>query len=588
MTLAHRSGWITRIVHLKQRSFLTLVDDSGEHRLVVEGTSCVNCATGDHVTAAGQLQRHSYGAPPEILVETLAINARGQTTFDRTALFAWLQRRRWLRAQGAVLHTLRTALASHGFLESTARRLVGAEATLGASRPFVATLNGGVAYLPVNHIAALIETQVARPSRRFSIGKLFWQHPYGNRYSLSEINTLDLAAPGLDAASMMDLIDDVLLEAQHAVGGGAIPREPPPRLMFSDAATMLALGESEHALSIGAGHRLAQLLLKPAFWITRAPANASPYYTRIDPVSGGGKIAESFEFWVADVPNVVAGSVWSSSAEMLNIDCEASLVARQRKLIEANLPAGAGATIGFDRLMMALLSTDNVRDVLLHARTPKSFRPIAPIDNAGNDVRDMQAAAPSDLHDHPEQAAIDDSVGLRQSRAIESLAAIGFVEVRTSAVTPPSESGISIDWYGRSAAAYGDSARLLAAHIAAGLTKVACATAAQADGGEPHPVISAMCVIDTGESAESLRAQFAGHLGMDVRVGVHEPGALSPEASATAFAAMPRVAHIMIDLSVAEWRCSVCGYRCKDRPRSCPVCHADEDAFVPSEAQERA
>jgi hypothetical protein len=481
-----------------------------------------------------------------------------------------------------MLQSMRRSLAERSFKLFCLPSALGSEATLGSSHPFVARLDGRPTCLPVNAVSALMAAQCVESFARFSVGKLFWQHSYNNRFSLSEINTLDVAMPWATAEQMMDLVDSLLL---HFDSGGILAAAP-RRLEHLQAMAELGLA-SDESLSIGQGQVLAARLGVPAFWIVNGPAQGSPYYTAVDPSPSGAGRARSFELWLGGVPNVVAGSVWASETAMLNPTAADELMLQQRRLIRQGLPPGVAATIGLDRLAMALLGTDAVRDTLLRPRSHRSFREDPPLPQR---FAPPVAARTRD----PAEISRDDARGNVIAQAMSQMAELGFLEVQPSALSSLGDGFAQVDWYGRAVSWTADLASELRSHIALGMERVmAAGVVADADSQMLRHRIEAVATI--GDDTERLRRDIQDRLAAP-------PGAVCLTVDSTAMtngqdrqqASMPERLRICIDiddwleggpaarLARAEpsWRCGVCGYRCVRRPSTCPVCLASGTAFV--------
>ncbi len=289
-------------------------------------------------------------------------------------------------------------LRDHDFARIETPVIVGNQATVGATAPFVVQTDREKAYLTVNNILRQHEYQQCGLPQIYEISRLFWAQHYSDRFSLNEIYLLEYSMAGTERKAVMMLTEELLEVIRHAVlkvvseyGGKRSVLTKSlrnlPVLTFAEVVERaiqagITLRHAGHVLPSVVDSIVAGQLGSAGFWVIDAPADASPFYTRRI-ASDSGIIGCSMELRLTSVPNAGAGSEWVTEAEMgeeiTASWSETPAGSHYLDILRRGLPPCTGFTLGLDRLLMHLLELQNIRQIVPQVRDRRSFRNAPPV-----------------------------------------------------------------------------------------------------------------------------------------------------------------------------------------------------------------
>ena len=122
-----------------------------------------------------------------------------------------------LVARGKAIAAVEQYLRNHDFARIETPVVVGGQATVGATNPFVVQTDREKAYLTVNNILRQHEYQQSGLSRIYEVSRLFWAQHYSDRFSLNEIYLLEYSVAGAERKAIMALTEELLEVIRHAV-----------------------------------------------------------------------------------------------------------------------------------------------------------------------------------------------------------------------------------------------------------------------------------------------------------------------------------------------------------------------------------
>ena len=643
-------GVIVNVLPFKRTSILWCWSEPGLAQVIMPRSRGRCPRPGMVVRFSGRWQSYRGSRPGflprELLVEETLIVAEpaNPDAWRHRAIAAdsWKRLRR-LALRSRMIGAALAHLDILGFVPVCSPALVGNEACSGPTAQFRVTAGGEQALLTVNTLWSHIEQHGRGVAAAYQIANLYWAQRYNNRFSLNEISLLELSAIGRSAQAMMSVVESTLAamaESVRAVPVGLSDNPTPPgraftnlpRVTFDDAVDFarregLLQCATGHVLPAALNARLAARLGAHAFWITDAPEEASPFYSRVRRRHDGSRRAASFELRTARVPNAAAGSEW-----MAGTDAELGRVPVPfRGLFDEKLASGSAVSIGLDRVAMDLLCADHIREVVPEVRDARKFRSTSRTSPSRARRLRLSTLASSGLEIAPQARGMGDIVvGLLEQ---------GYLPATAGLIADPKEpSGQAlacIDYFGRAIALRTTFRPALSRLIEAGVSRVF--RLGPADPGSAwwqlQPVLDllrvecspaalreeALRVLRLVTACPGVSREFATgvrHIGPDslayasdgsfawswgersIIVGAlwsQQPGGV-PIGEIRIF--LGRIPNFVwgIDDRVREeesettaapkrWRCAVCGYIHEGPapPSECPVCGAGCDRFVPFE-----
>jgi nondiscriminating aspartyl-tRNA synthetase len=295
--------------------------------------------------------------------------------------------------RSSALHIIRKTLSSRSFIEVNTPKIIGT-ASEGGSNLFGFSYFKKKAYLAQS--PQLYKEQLTLAlDRVFEIGPYFRAENSHTVRHLNEFISVDLEAAFVDYEDMMDIIEEVIRNAVselhknckseiELVAGDQIvipiPKSSIDRLTYEECLQEL-LGEDEK-LEFGDDLSDASLRKLAAnhhgfYFITDWPTKLKPFY--IYEKEDDPRISKSFDLQYGYLELVSGGRRQHDSSKLCTRLIEQGLnpldFSEHLEAFNWGMPPHSGCGLGFDRLMMVLLNSQNIRDVVLYPRDTERLSP---------------------------------------------------------------------------------------------------------------------------------------------------------------------------------------------------------------------
>jgi nondiscriminating aspartyl-tRNA synthetase len=295
--------------------------------------------------------------------------------------------------RSSALHIIRKTLSSRSFIEVNTPKIIGT-ASEGGSNLFGFSYFKKKAYLAQS--PQLYKEQLTLAlDRVFEIGPYFRAENSHTVRHLNEFISVDLEAAFVDYEDMMDIIEEVIRKAVselhknckselELVAGDQIvipiPKSTIDRLTYEECLQEL-LGEDEK-LEFGDDLSDASLRKLAAnhhgfYFITDWPTKLKPFY--IYEKEDDPRISKSFDLQYGYLELVSGGRRQHDSSKLCTRLIEQGLnpldFSEHLEAFNWGMPPHSGCGLGFDRLMMVLLNSQNIRDVVLYPRDTERLSP---------------------------------------------------------------------------------------------------------------------------------------------------------------------------------------------------------------------
>ncbi len=290
-----------------------------------------------------------------------------------------------------IVSVIRQFLSERGYLEVHTPRIIAAAAEGGASL-FPVEYFDEKAYLAQSP-ELYKEELISVFEKVFEIGTFFRAEESHTRRHLNEFISVDVEEAFAEAKDVMTLQEELLasilkrLEKRCATELGILSLELPSirlpltRYTYSEVIDQLQKSGFEirwgDDLSTPASRALGQLHKDEFYFVTEWPTKTRPFY--IKPRADKKEICEAFDFMFEWIEITSGGS---------RVDDKQQLIERLReqglspasfdfhlKTYDYGMPPHAGWGMGLDRLVMAILRRENIRDVVLFPRDRFRLRP---------------------------------------------------------------------------------------------------------------------------------------------------------------------------------------------------------------------
>lgn len=294
------------------------------------------------------------------------------------------------RTRSYSLYLIRNFLYSRMFVEVNTPKIIG-NATEGGADLFSFEYFSKKAYLAQS--PQLYKEQLTLGLERvFEISSYFRAEPSHTVRHLSEFVSIDLEAAFLDYCDIMDIMEELITstindlfiqrgkEMKYYDNKEEITVDKIPRVTYQKCLDDLkGLGES-----LEFGDDLSDLALRklgeiyPKFYfIIDWPAKLKPFY--ILEHKNKSDLSKSFDLQYGYLEIVSGGSREHNSQRLRNKLLEKGLDPRSfsdhLQTFEWGMPPHSGCGIGFDRLMMILTNSTNIREVVLYPRDTERLSP---------------------------------------------------------------------------------------------------------------------------------------------------------------------------------------------------------------------
>ena len=404
-------GWIEDIRDIGKLAFVTIRDVTGLCQVIVTGgnlQSALQAARQSAVTVTGIVQESKARDFPvelkviEFTVLTEALHplpidptGRVESAIDKRLDARALDLRNprvaaIFRLRSAGLKIIRDALTSQGFIEVTTPKIIGSASEGGANLFAFDYFGKRKAYLAQSPQLYKEQLMVGL-DRVFEIGPYFRAENSHTVRHLSEFTSIDIEAAFLDYEDVMDILEKVVrkvateLHEKHradlqAADSKEISVSKIDRLTYEQCLEELAKdGEKLQFgddLSDSALRRLGEL--HPGFYfITDWPLKLKPFY--IHGKEGNPQLSKSFDLQYSYLELASGGrrlhDPTTLRSRLLEQGLNPTSFEDHLKVFDWGMPPHSGWGLGYDRLMMVLTASQNVRDVVLYPRDAERLIP---------------------------------------------------------------------------------------------------------------------------------------------------------------------------------------------------------------------
>lgn len=404
-------GWIEDVRDIGKLAFVTIRDVTGACQVIVTGDSVKDATQVPRqsaVVVAGVVQKSRAKDFPvelkavEFTVLTRAVHplpidptGRVESAIDkrldsraldlRTPKVAAIFR---LRSVG--LEVIRDTLRKEGFIEVNTPKLIGSASEGGANLFGFDYFGKRKAYLAQS--PQLYKEQLTIGlDRIFEIGPYFRAENSHTVRHLSEFTSVDIEAAFMDYEDVMDIVERVVKNVSDVfrekhrddlqlAGGKEISISKIDRLTYEQCLEELAKeGEKLQFgddLSDAALRKLGEIH-RGFYFIMDWPLKLKPFY--IHEKEENTKLSKSFDLQYGYLELVSGGRRLHDPAKLRNRLIEQGLnptsFEEHLKAFDWGMPPHSGWGLGYDRLMMVLTGSQNVREVVLYPRDADRLTP---------------------------------------------------------------------------------------------------------------------------------------------------------------------------------------------------------------------
>jgi nondiscriminating aspartyl-tRNA synthetase len=404
-------GWIEDIRDIGKLAFVTIRDVTGLCQVIVTGgnlQSALQAARQSAVTVTGIVQESKARdflvelKVSEFTVLTEALHplpidptGRVESAIDKRLDARALDLRNprvaaIFRLRSAGLKIIRDALTSQGFIEVTTPKIIGSASEGGANLFAFDYFGKRKAYLAQSPQLYKEQLMVGL-DRVFEIGPYFRAENSHTVRHLSEFTSIDIEAAFLDYEDVMDILEKVVrkvateLHEKHradlqAADSKELSVSKIDRLTYEQCLEELAKdGEKLQFgddLSDSALRRLGEL--HPGFYfIMDWPLKLKPFY--IHGKEGNPQLSKSFDLQYSYLELASGGrrlhDPTTLRSRLLEQGLNPASFEDHLKVFDWGMPPHSGWGLGYDRLMMVLTASQNVRDVVLYPRDAERLTP---------------------------------------------------------------------------------------------------------------------------------------------------------------------------------------------------------------------
>jgi nondiscriminating aspartyl-tRNA synthetase len=407
------AGWIEDIRDIGKVAFLTIRDVRGAAQVVVSGDT-LNLARDtprqSAVIVSGVVQHSkSKDFPLEIKADRIIIVAEAThpLPIDPTGrVESALDKRLDSRAldlkspkassifliRSAVLENIRTTLRSKGFIEVNTPKIIGS-ASEGGANLFGLEYFKKQAYLAQSP-QLYKEELILALDRVFEIAPYFRAEKSHTVKHLSEFLSVDIEAAFINLEDAINLAEEVIRNIFNVNNKAdrqdkdafldqpklATPKFPIDRLTYEHCLEEL----SKEGEKLEFGDDLSDALLrrlgeihKGFYFITDWPLKLKPFY--IHEKGDNLKLSQSFDLQFGYLELISGGQRQHNPEKLRKRLIEQGLnpanFESHLKVFGWGMPPHSGWGLGFDRLMMVLTQSDNIREAVLYPRDTERLIP---------------------------------------------------------------------------------------------------------------------------------------------------------------------------------------------------------------------
>jgi aspartyl-tRNA synthetase len=404
-------GWIEDVRDIGKLAFVTIRDVTGACQVIVTGDSvqaAVQAPRQSAVVVAGVVQKsRAKDFPIEVKVSEFTIltkaihplpidpTGRVESAIDKRLDARALDLRTpkvaaIFRLRSAGLEVIRDTLRAEGFIEVNTPKIIGSASEGGANLFEFDYFGKRKAYLAQS--PQLYKEQLTLGlDRVFEIGPYFRAENSHTVRHLTEFTSVDIEAAFLDYEDVMDVVERVVknvateFQEKHRAdlqlaGGRDISISKMDRLTYEQCLAELAKeGEKLQFgddLSDAALRKLGEMH-RGFYFIKDWPLKLKPFY--IHEKEDNPKLSKSFDLQYGYLELVSGGRRLHDPAKLRSRLAEQGLnpasFEEHLKAFDWGMPPHSGWGLGYDRLMMVLTGSQNVRDVVLYPRDTDRLTP---------------------------------------------------------------------------------------------------------------------------------------------------------------------------------------------------------------------
>lgn len=289
-----------------------------------------------------------------------------------------------------ILRAIRDTLYRHKFIEVFTPKII-STSTEGGAELFTVLYFERVAYLAQS--PQLYKEQLtASLERVFEIAPAYRAERHNTDYHLNEFISIDGEAAFMNYRDIMDVLEDLMRSVVSVVKSredrlkrwGLRPALEDvsgiPRVEYEEALAKLRSLGYDVKWGDDLNVEMQRALMKyygPLYFITDFPADLRPFYTKRseeDP-----KKSESYDLILNGI-EIVSGATRVHTREVLEAEMrrrglDPSAFEGHLSVFDWGMPPHAGFGLGFNRLLMALLGLENVREAVLYPRDRYRLEP---------------------------------------------------------------------------------------------------------------------------------------------------------------------------------------------------------------------
>lgn len=402
------AGWIEDIRDIGKVAFLTIRDIRGAAQVFLSADTlktAINAPRQSAVIVSGVVQHSkSRDFPLEIKAGKVSIvsEACHPLPIDPTGrLESGMDKRLDSRAldlrdpktssifllRSTLLDNIRNTLRSKGFIEVNTPKIIGS-ASEGGANLFGFEYFKKQAYLAQSP-QLYKEQLILALDRVFEIAAYFRAENSHTVRHLTEFLSVDIEAAFINYEDAMDLAEEVMrnvFNVQIINREGCddrktrVPRFPIDRLTYEQC--LEELREEGEKLEFGedlsdSSLRILGKIHKGFYFIMDWPVKLKPFYIHEKP--DNLKLTQSFDLQYGYLELISGGQRQYDPVKLRKRLMEQGLQPenfdRHLRVFNWGMPPHSGWGLGFDRLMMVLTHSDNIRETVLYPRDPERLTP---------------------------------------------------------------------------------------------------------------------------------------------------------------------------------------------------------------------
>lgn len=407
-------GWIEDIRDIGRLAFVVVRDVTGAIQAIVTGDNlqlAKNTPRQSAVIISGMVQKNkTKDFLLEIRVEQLIVLAKAvhplpidptgrvESAMDKRLDSRALDLRNpkisaIFHLRSEALHIIRETLRSKGFIEVNTPKIIGS-ASEGGANLFGFDYFKKKAYLAQS--PQLYKEQLTLAlDKVFEIGPYFRAENSHTVRHLTEFISVDIEAAFIDYKDIMDIIEEVIRKVAEWLSENCKPEIK--QVGDSQIATLISKSRVDRLtyeqcleelvkegeklefgddLSDSSLRKLGEIH-KGFYFITDWPAKLKPFY--IHEKEDDSKISKSFDLQYGYLEIVSGGTRQHDPAKLRSRLAEQGLnqinFSEHLKAFDWGMPPHSGCGLGFDRLMMVMTNSQNIRDVVLYPRDTERLMP---------------------------------------------------------------------------------------------------------------------------------------------------------------------------------------------------------------------